>query len=423
MSGKKDIFSVIDANADEFKRLGDRLFDCPELGFREFRTAEIIKEWADKLGVGYQSEIGITGVKATLGNGKGYHIAVVSDMDALPLNIGSGAIHSCGHSIQTTAALSAMKILADMKLLQGMDVKVSFIFTPAEEFIDFEYRDQLIAEGKILFRSGKQHMIACGIFDDVDCVISAHANGDRDQLFDVNSTLAGFTAKKAVFLGKASHSGAAPHLGRNALHGAVLCENAIAFIKDQFESSAGVKINPVITEPGGSVNTIPDRTVLESYIRANDIRELLEADSKVNACIEHCAKAIGLDYEIEDTIGYMPLKQSKELNRLMKGNMKILCQDEDITENVVSGASGDVGDLGYLLPTVQFGFSGIKGRFHSDEFVIINKENCYINTVKVICGTIYDLISDKNQRVFNPRFAENKKFYLKSWLKIGECKS
>lgn len=418
MLDKKEIFDAVDANADEFKRLGDKLFDCPELGFKEFKTAETIKNWIDKLGISYESEIGLTGVKATIGEGKGYHIAVVSDIDGLSSKGGSGFIHSCGHSIQTTIALSVIKVLADTKFLEGTDVKVSFIFTPAEEFIDFEYRDKLIAEGKVLFRSGKQHMIANGNFDDIDCVISAHANGDKGKLFDINSTLAGFTAKKAVFLGKASHSGAAPHLGLNSLHGAVLCENAIAFIKDQFESSAGVKINPVITDPGGSVNTIPDRTVLESYIRANGIDILLEADSKVNACIEHCAKAIGLGYEIEDTVGYMPLKQSKELNKLIKKNMMLLCKEEDITENVVSGASGDVGDLGYLLPTVQFGFSGIEGRFHSDEFVITNKHNCYINTAKIICGTIYDLVSDKEKRVFNSRFAQDKEFYLKNWLKM-----
>lgn len=418
MSKKNELFNSIEKNRDEFIGLGDKLFNCPELGFKEFKTAGIIKALTESLGIKYEDEIGITGIKATIGEGKGYHIALVSDIDALPSKSENGSIHSCGHSIQTAVSLSVMKTLAETKILDGSDVKISFIFTPAEEFIDFEYRDNLIAEGKVLFRSGKQHMIAKGVFDDVDCVISAHANGDKDTLFDVNSTLAGFTAKKAVFLGRASHSGAAPHLGLNSLHGAVLCENAIAFIKDQFNSNAGVKINPVITQPGGNVNTIPDRTVLESYIRANDIDTLFEADQKVNCCIEHCSKAIGLDYEIEDTIGYMPLKQSKQINKLIKQNMLMLCNEEDIVENVISGASGDVGDLGYLLPTVQFGFSGIEGRFHSDEFVIANKENCYIYTTKIICGTICDLIENDAVRPYNPHFAEDKEFYLKNWLKM-----
>lgn len=43
-------------------------------------------------------------------------------------------------------------------------------------------------------------MIAEGYFDDVDCVLSAHANGETEYLFDINSTLAGFLAKKPSFL-------------------------------------------------------------------------------------------------------------------------------------------------------------------------------------------------------------------------------
>ena len=261
-------------------------------------------------------------------------------------------------------------------------------------------------------------MIACGYFDDIDCVLSIHANGDKSKskLFDINSTLAGFTAKKAVFKGQAAHSGAAPHLGKNTLHGAVLCENAVAFLKDQFAPEAGVKINPVITEPGGSVNIIPDRTVLEAYIRANDIAALMDADKRVDMCIEHCAKALGLDYEISNTIGYMPLRQSRLLNKAVKNNMLLLCGPEFIDENIVSSASGDVGDLGFLLPTIQFGFSGIDGNFHSDSFKIADKENCYINTLKVVCGTIADLISSKEYRAINENYSEDKKYYLKSWL-------
>ncbi|GFI62213.1 hippurate hydrolase [Clostridiales bacterium] len=398
MIDKNELFREIDKNRDSIIELGDRLFECPELGFKEFKTAEIIKGELDSLGIKYKSEIGITGVKAEMGNGS-YNIGIVSDMDALPSKNVSGQIHSCGHSIQTSIALATAKILSRTNLLEGTDVKVNLIFAPAEEFIDFEYRDKLIGEGKILYRSGKQHMIAEGYFDDVDCVLSAHANGDREAKFDINSTLAGFMAKKAVFIGQAAHSGAAPHLGRNTLQGAVLCETAIAFIKDRFEPSYGVKINPVITEPGGTINIIPDRTVMETYVRANDADTLMYACQCVDRCIEHCARAMELDYEITNTKGYMPLKQSTALNSVVKENMLLLCNEGDIVDNVVSGASGDIGDVSCILPTIQFGFSGIEGIFHSDNFKIADKENCYINTVKIMCGTILDLIENKALRV------------------------
>ena len=411
---KKELLETVDRKREDIIKLGDMLFNCPELGFKEFETAGIIKKNLDNVGIKYESEIGMTGIKAEIGNG--YNIALVADMDARPGKNFEGRIHSCGHSIQTAVMLSVVKILAETGFLENTDIKVSAIFTPAEEFIDFDYRDGLIEEGKIKYRSGKQHMIASGYFDDVDCVLSAHANGEREKKFDINSTLAGFKAKKAVFKGQASHSGAAPFLGRNTLHGAVLCENAISFLKDQFDPADGVKINPVITEPGGSVNIIPDRTVLETYIRANSLDVLNYADERVNGCIKHCAEALELQYEIEDTIGYMPLSQSAELNKVIKSNMLDICGEDDIVKNVISGASGDVGDLGFLIPTVQFGFSGIDGIFHSDSFKIADKENCYINTVKIICGTIADLAANQSLRVKRENFEEKKKYYLNNWL-------
>ena len=83
-----------------------------------------------------------------------------------------------------------------MKLCGETGGRVTFIAAPAEEFIEFEYRQKLRAEGKIKYFSGKQNMIEQGIFDDVDCVISMHVNGETGTLFDVGSTLAGFMVKK-----------------------------------------------------------------------------------------------------------------------------------------------------------------------------------------------------------------------------------
>ena len=75
------------------------------------------------------------------------------------------------------------------------------------------------------------------------------------------------------------------------------------------------------------------------------------------------------------------------MNEMVLENMLLFCEEDQILRNVVSGASGDIGDLGFLLPAVQIGFSGIKGQFHNDNFTIADKENCYIRTAKVLAGT------------------------------------
>ncbi|MBQ7757670.1 amidohydrolase [Anaerotignum sp.] len=409
---KNELFIYIEEQKNRIIERGRRFFDCPELGFKEFETMEMICAELDKMGVPYEKGIAMTGVKATIGKGNGYHIGFVADIDALPRKDGEGRIHSCGHSIQTAMGLNVLETLVKTNFLEETDGKVTFFFTPAEEFIDFAYRDNLIREGKLEFRSGKQNMIALGCFDGVDCILSAHASGDAATKFDVGSTLSGFMAKKAVFTGKSSHSGAAPHLGRNTLHGAMLCMQAVSFLKDQFAPEAGLKLNPVITKAGGDVNMIPAETIVETYVRANDNETLFEACRRFDQCVKHCAEALELGWEIKTTAGYLPLKQSDGLNEVIKENMLQFCEEKDIINGPVSGASGDVGDLGSLLPTVQFGFSGIEGRFHSDEFVIKDEGNCYIDAAKVMVGTIYDLLTQPEKQVRPENFPQKKEQYL-----------
>ena len=103
---------------------------------------------------------------------------------------------------------------------------------PAElqDIIDLEYRQSLIEQGLVKHPSGKQDMIAGGVFDGVDAVLSCHASGEPGCRFDVGSTLKGFVIFKAVYQGLGAHAGAAPFAGKNALHAAVLAQTGVAFL-------------------------------------------------------------------------------------------------------------------------------------------------------------------------------------------------
>ena len=70
---KKELLETVDRKREDIIKLGDMLFNCPELGFKEFETAGIIKKNLDNVGIKYESEIGMTGIKAEIGNG--YNIA------------------------------------------------------------------------------------------------------------------------------------------------------------------------------------------------------------------------------------------------------------------------------------------------------------------------------------------------------------
>ena len=94
--------------------------------------------------------------------------------------------------------------------------------------------------------------------------------------------------------------------------------------------------------------------------------------------------------------------------------MLLLCGEDQILENLLSGASGDVGDIGALLPTAQFGFTGVSGRFHGDDFAVTNEENACLCPPKILAGTVLDLFERPVSG--RPGFAARKARYLKTWL-------
>ena len=113
---KQRVFRKIDAIGDQIIARSRRLFETPELGYREFETNRLIREQLDAWGVPYAS-VSYTGLLVTLGQGAPV-VAVLADMDGLPRRAGTGRIHSCGHSLQSSAALALIEALRD-EPLQG----------------------------------------------------------------------------------------------------------------------------------------------------------------------------------------------------------------------------------------------------------------------------------------------------------------
>ncbi|MDH3393667.1 MAG: amidohydrolase, partial [Desulfobulbaceae bacterium] len=67
------------------------LHQYPELGFEEFRTAQLITEKLDELCIEYRSDVARTGVLASIGPEDGVGvIALRADMDALPVEEKTG---------------------------------------------------------------------------------------------------------------------------------------------------------------------------------------------------------------------------------------------------------------------------------------------------------------------------------------------
>lgn len=420
---KQQLERALEENYERIVSIGDYLFEHPELGFYEEETEHVICEYLEELGIPFEHHICEHGVRCTLGTGS-YHIGVIADMDALLTQIDGKlqAYHSCGHSIQVAVLLNVIAAFCRTNAMETLEGKISFFFTPAEEYIDLDRRRVLQEEGKIRYLSGKQNMIYEGYMDDLDVVLSCHVMGPDparpEAKFDINSTLAGFILKDIHFQGTAAHAGVIPHLGRNALQAATLSLTAIQMLKDTFAPEAGSRVFPILKEGGTTANTICEHARLETYLRIIDDKELFRISEQITNACNHCALALETTCKVVDTNGYLPLKQNRQLNEIVYRNMRLQCEEKEIIHDVVSGASGDIGDVSFLIPTIQFGFSGIQGNVHSNEFTIVDPKHCYEDTAKVLAGTIVDLLEHPDWQIRNESFAQKKEFYFKHWLRV-----
>ncbi|MGB4626582.1 MAG: hypothetical protein WBI36_02080, partial [Erysipelotrichaceae bacterium] len=113
---KQTVKDYIELNKEETIALGERLFNCPELGFKEFKTKEIIIDYLNKHHLKVDKEFFETGFSVSIGQGKP-HVGLIAELDAVPTvghpnaNKIDNAAHSCGHSTQIAIMLAALDSL------------------------------------------------------------------------------------------------------------------------------------------------------------------------------------------------------------------------------------------------------------------------------------------------------------------------
>ena len=386
--------TLLEKRKEEIYALGDQLFRTPELGYKELKTKAILTELFERNGLTVKDLGFETAFSVTIGSGSP-HIGLIAELDALP-TLGhpfasktDHAAHSCGHSTQGTIMASVLLALKDT-IRKGT---VTLYFTPAEEFTDITYRKKLIKEKKIRYIGGKINMLTAGCFDDADILIHLHTMGQGAFHFSLNTSLAGFIYKEITFHGLAAHAAVLPHKGINALNAFVLFDNAMNMLRETFEEKDCIRIHGMIREGGQTVNSIPERVVYECYVRSRNETALLSAAEKVDNAAKHAAKAIGARASIRNTPGYLPMVQNRRINDVIRREMLKYCRLEEINDNEVSQAAGDIGDVSIFKPTVQFGYSGFAGSCHGKDLCVVDNTRAYLEPAKVVAGTVEYLLS------------------------------
>jgi len=381
---------MVDKHASLILSAFDYIWKNPETGYREWKTHRYLKDAFTALGYQVTEAGNIPGFIAEADTGRpGPTVLVFGEMDALLVpghpecDPETGAVHACGHATQTAALLGLAAALKEPGALEGLSGKVRLCAVPAEESIEIEFRRQLMAQGIIRHVSGKVEFLRRGLLDGVDMAFMIHADIDPPHGGSMNGGSNGLIAKTVAFEGVSAHAGGLPHRGINALYAANLSLNAINALRETFQDDAHIRVHPIITAGGSSVNAIPDCVTMESYVRGATMDGIVEVNDKVNRAIAASAAAMGAKVEIEDVSAVWPRWNDRGIMEVFRTAMNEVLTHVDIGPERWGTGCSDMGDICSLMPMVQGYVGGAEGTEHGISYRISHPETACVDSAKV----------------------------------------
>ena len=275
---------------DDLIKFRRELHRFPELGFREYRTAEKTAGYMRALGLEVAEGVGGTGVVGLLrGKGEGPTVALRACLDALAIEERSGVpfasenegvMHACGHDGNMTMVLGAANILS--QYADRLNGNVKFVFQASEEDT-----------------GGAAAVIREGVLENprVDAIVTPHNwPGIAQGLFVVKPgvLMASSDIFRLEIKGKPGH-GAWPHL---AVDPVVVAADVVSALQNIVSreidpmQTAAISIGKI--HGGTAVNIIPESVVLDGTVRAFDpgVRNFIQARiGEVAEGIAHSARA------------------------------------------------------------------------------------------------------------------------------------
>ncbi|MGE5654811.1 MAG: amidohydrolase [Bacillota bacterium] len=433
---KQRVCAAIDRRAEELTEVGETIMRMPELGYKEWRTAALVEEKFKSLGLSYRKEVALTGLVANLpAKSAGPRVAVLGELDAVlcpghPFaDPETGAAHSCGHNAQITSMLGVAMGLIDAGAMEHLAGEVALMAVPAEEPVEIEFRQHLRKQGKIQFLGGKQEFIALGEFDHIDAAVMMHLTVPKDgKRASVGGSSNGFVAKFIKYKGKEAHAGGAPHLGVNALNGAMLGLMGIHAQRETFKDDDHIRIHPIVTHGGDLVNVIPADVRIETYVRGAKMDGIVDASAKTNRALRAGADAVGAEVVIEEIPGFLPrVNEPEALCQLFRDNLAALIGADAIATGTHGAGSTDMADVEHVVPGIHPYIGGALGRGHSEDYQIGDPELAYITSSKALAMTVVDLLWDGGKLAkeikadFVPKYTKDT--YLAMWRELTEGKA
>lgn len=284
------------------------LHQNPELGNREFKTAEYIEKHLRSLGLEVRTKVAHTGVIGILkGSQPGPVIGLRADIDGLPVTERTdveykskvttdyngqtvGVMHACGHDTHTAMLLGTAEVLTKMK--DKIKGTVVFIFQPAEEGPP---------EGE---EGGAALMVKEGVMDNpkIDAIFGIHINSSTEVgkiKYKSGSVMAAADWFTIKIKGKQSH-GSQPWGGIDPIVTASsIIQGLQTIVSRQSElTKAPVVITVGKINSGIRENIIPEELTMAGTIRTLDDAMQKDVHERIKITTQKIAESFGATAEV-----------------------------------------------------------------------------------------------------------------------------
>jgi aminobenzoyl-glutamate utilization protein B len=369
------VIDEVNARAERFGQISREIWENPELGFKETRSAALLRDELKAAGFRITENVGgmPTAFVAEWGSGKPV-IGIMGEYDALPglsqdvaterkPRMEGAPGHGCGHNLFGAAsALAAVAVKQQMQK-EGLKGTIRFYGTPAEEG-----------------GGGKIYMIRAGAFNDADIVLAWHPS-DRNEA-DANPWLAILSATFR-YEGLAAHAAASPEAGRSALDAVELTTHAINLLREHVPEET--RMHYVISKGGDAPNIVPSNAEMRLLVRNPDQRTLESIWERVLNCAQAGALATGTTMSFQVDSAYANMIHTPSLVSLIDrslratGGVQYSAEERQFAEDLrkrlpdlslapelgseatilpprraLLSASTDVGDVSQVVPTGHF---------------------------------------------------------------------
>ena len=311
---KDKIASWIESQRDVLTAMADDIFDHPEASLEEFRSSAMVADYLEAQGFSVQRGLGSlpTAFRAAYKSGNGgVRIGLLCEYDALP-NLG----HACGHHLQSVVAIGAALALREAC---PEDFRLVLYGTPDEEG-----------------NGGKITMMQGGCFTDVDVMFGYHTSKWTYASYG-NRALAPFLV---TFRGVPAHAAGAPWKGRSALDAMMLCFHGLEILRE-------------LVDGPGSSNIVHERAGAHITLRSGDRRCLEPMIPRMRDVIQGACLMTGTEAEIVPLPAYWNYVPVETLRSVVLDAAGEIGVPHLTREKRSSGGSSDVGNVSWIVPTVN----------------------------------------------------------------------